>query len=219
MSKLKLDAALRKEYDSIASILYTKELVLDTNPFVVKSIGRNVIDLTWSGKNSTSNILFDEEKSCIELLESIRSERQYTFLTYDKSIIQAEYKIENDTVIKGRLLFLKLQNKVWRHDEILEYADDPNRLDDMLNEELGLPIMIRVDFDPRNHIDCHHPKAHCVFSNVKDCRIPMKSVLSLGQFVDFIFRQFYHVELPRFDMVKFDETITDSESKLIHINW
>lgn len=67
--------------------------------------------------------------------------------------------------------------------------------------------------------DCHHPKAHCVFSNVKDCRIPMKSVLSLGQFVDFIFRQFYHVELPEFDMVKFDETITQAESKMIHINW
>ena len=47
----------------------------------------------------------------------------------------------------------------------------------------------------------------------------MKSVLSLGQFVDFIFRQFYHVELPEFDMVKFDETITQAESKMIHINW
>ena len=44
-------------------------------------------------------------------------------------------------------------------------------------------------------------------------------VLSLGQFVDFIFRQFYHVELPEFDMVKFDETITQAESKMIHINW
>ena len=121
--------------------------------------------------------------------------------------------------MKGRLLFLKLQNKVWSHDEISEYADDTNKLDDMLNEDLGLPIMILVDFDPQNHVDCHHPKAHCVFSNVKDCRIPMKSVLSLGQFVDFIFRHFYHVKLPEFDMVKFDETITQAESKMIHINW
>lgn len=219
MPKLKLEATLRKEYEAVANILYTKGLVIDTNPFVVKSTAANVLDVTWSGKNAISNILFDEEKSCGELLETIRSERQYTFLTYDKSIIQAEYKIENDDIIKGRLLFLKLQNKVWSHDEILEYADDPNKLDDMLNEEVGLPIMIRIDFDPQNHIDCQHPKAHCVFSNVKDCRIPMKSVLSLGQFVDFIFRQFYHVELPKFDMVSFDETITDAESKMIHINW
>ena len=219
MPKLKLDAALRKEYDAVADILYAKGLVVDANPFVVKSTGANMFDVTWSGKNSTSNILFDEEKTGIELLEPIRSERQYTFLTYDKSIIQAEYKIENDNVVKGRLLFLKLQNKVWSHDEISEYADDPNKLDDMLNEELGLPIMIRIDFDPQNHVDCHHPKAHCVFSHVKDFRIPMKSVLSLGQFVDFIFRQFYHVELPEFDMVKFDETITQAESKMIHINW
>lgn len=169
MPKLKLDAALRKEYNVVADILYTKGLVLDANPFVVKSTGANSFDVTWSGKNSTSSILFDEEKSGIELLEPIRSDRQYTFLTYDKSIIQAEYKIDNDIVVKGRLLFLKLQNKVWSHDEISEYADDPNKLDDMLNEDLGLPIMIRVDFDPQNHVDCHHPKAHCVFSNVKDC--------------------------------------------------
>lgn len=44
--------------------------------------------------------------------------------------------------MKGRLLFLKLQNKVWSHDEISEYADDPNKLDDMLNEDLGLPIIL-----------------------------------------------------------------------------
>ena len=90
MPKLKLDAALRKEYDAVADILYAKGLVVDANPFVVKSTGANMFDVTWSGKNSTSNILFDEEKTGIELLEPIRSERQYTFLTYDKSIIQAE---------------------------------------------------------------------------------------------------------------------------------
>ena len=144
MPNLKLDATLRKEYDAVADILYTEGLVVDANPFVVKSTGTNTFDVTWSGKNSTSNILFDEEKSGIELLEPIRSERQYTFLCYDKSIIQAEYKIDNDIVVKGRLLFLKLQNKVWSHDEISEYADDPNKLDDMLNEELGLPIMILI---------------------------------------------------------------------------
>lgn len=219
MAKMKWDKTLRKEYDAVANILYTKGLVVDANPFVVKSTGANMFDITWSGKNSTSNILFDEEKSGIELLNSIRSERQYTFLTYDKSIIQAEYKIENDIVVKGRLLFLKLQSKIWNRDEISEYADDPNKLDDMLNEELGLPIMIRVDYDPQNHVDCHHPKAHFVFSNAKDCRIPMKAVLSLGQFVDFIFRQFYHIELPKVNLVNFEETITSAESKMVHINW
>lgn len=219
MRELKLETALRKEYDKIANILYAKGLVLDSNPFVTKSTFANALDMTWSGKNSTNSILFDEEKSCFELLETIRSARQYTFLTYDKSIIQAEYKIVSNTVIKGRLLFLKSQSKVWSLDEISEYAEDPNKLDDMLNEEMGLPIMIRIDFDPQNHIDCHHPKAHFVFSNVKDCRIPMRSILSLGQFVDFIFRQFYHVELPKFEMIKFEKTITNAESKMIHINW
>ena len=31
MPKLKLDAALRKEYDAVADILYTKGLVVDAN--------------------------------------------------------------------------------------------------------------------------------------------------------------------------------------------
>ena len=93
MPKLKLDAALRKEYNVVADILYTKGLVLDASPFVVKSTGANSFDVTWSGKNSTSSILFDEEKSGIELLEPIGSDRQYTFLTYDKRLFRQNIKL------------------------------------------------------------------------------------------------------------------------------
>ena len=56
MPKLKLDAALRKEYNAVADILYTKSLVVDANPFVVKTTGANMFEVTWYGKNSTSNI-------------------------------------------------------------------------------------------------------------------------------------------------------------------
>lgn len=44
MPKLKLDAALRKEYDAVADILYTKGLVVDANPLAI-SPGREYAKL------------------------------------------------------------------------------------------------------------------------------------------------------------------------------
>ena len=53
MPKLKLDAALRKEYDAVADILYTKGLVVDANPFVVKINRSKYVrcDLVWEKLN------------------------------------------------------------------------------------------------------------------------------------------------------------------------
>lgn len=213
-------SALSNEFNAVSKILYDNHLLLDSNPFIIKNYdGKQSYDLTWAGKNSANSILFDEEKSCLELLSVIRPERQYTFLLYDKSIIQVEYRIVDDEIIKGRLLFLKLQNKVWGFEELREYVHTPDLLDEILNEESGFPIMIRIDFDPLNHVECSHPKAHFVFSNVKDCRIPMKSIATLSQFVNFVFLQFYNKRINLPDKTTFASTITDAESQLFHINW
>ena len=169
--------------------------------------------------NEAYQVYIINAQKCINTFSAIRPERQYTFLLYDKSIMQIEYCIENEELIKGRLLFIKLQNKIWDITELQEYANNPEILDDILDEEIGFPIMIRVDFDPKNHIDCKHPKAHFVFSNIKDCRIPMKSVISLGQFVSFILEQVYNKKINALNKLTFPSTITDSESKMIHINW
>ena len=138
---------------------------------------------------------------------------------YDKSIIQVEYQIKEEEIIKARLLFIKLQNKVWSVEELQEYIDIPDILDEVLNEEVGFPIMIRIDFDPQNHVECEHPKAHFVFNNVKDCRIPMKSIISLSKFIDFLLKHFYNIQLDSFGNIEFSKTITDSEAKMVHINW
>ena len=211
---------LYREYANITKILFERQLLLDSNPFCQTNFhGKDSYDVTWSGKGTQSSILFDEEKSCLELLTAVRSARQYSLLLYDKSIIQAEYVIENENIVKGRLLFIKLQNKIWSRDEMEEYADDPDMLDEYLDEEIGLPTMIRIDYDPKNHVDCEHPQSHFVFNNLKDCRIPMKSVISLGQFLDFIFKQVYGMSIPQLQEISFDSTITEQEMKLMHINW
>ena len=220
MIKSKLFSMLTNEYEEVAKILYANHLLLDNNPFVVKNYnGKQNYDLTWSGKSSINSILFDENKSCFELLSAIRPARQYSFLMYDKSIIQVEYQIKEEEIIKARLLFIKLQNKVWSVEELQEYIDIPDILDEVLNEEVGFPIMIRIDFDPQNHVECEHPKAHFVFNNVKDCRIPMKSIISLSKFIDFLLKHFYNIQLDSFGNIEFSKTITDSEAKMVHINW
>lgn len=219
MKKSKIEAQLLKEYTVLSNILYQKQLILDANPFSSQQTGPEQLALTWSGKNASNSILFDNKKSCSELLDTIRPERQYTFLLYDKSIIQAEYQIKKDKIIKARLLFIKLQSKVWSFEELSEFADISNGIDEILSEDFGTPTIIRIDYDPENHIDGHHPASHCTLNNVKECRIPMKSIISLGQFVEFILKQFYNIELPYFEKASFDTTITKLESTMIHFDW
>lgn len=220
MIESRIFADMLSEFNIANKVLFEQKLIVDSNPFCISNYtDKQNYDISWSGKNPANTILFDEERSCIELLSAIRTERQYSFLLYDKSIIQAEYKVKDDEIIKGRLLFIKLQNKVWSMEEILEYADDPDLLDESLDEEIGFPTMIRIDFDPKNHTDCTHPKAHFVLSNIKDCRIPMKAVLSLGHFTYFILRQIYNFDIPELKRISFDPTITQKESSMIHINW
>lgn len=210
---------LTGEFSQICRVLYDRQLLIDSNPYTKNVTGKNSYQISWSGKSKANSILFDEEKNCQIILEMLRTNRQYSLLLYDKSILQAEYIIENGILIKARLLFIKLQNKIWELEEIKEFADVPDLLDESLNEEIGLPIMFRVDYDPLNHRNCDHPRAHFVISNLKDCRIPMKAPLSLGQFVNFIFKQVYNIEIPELTKVKFEDTITPEEQTMEHINW
>lgn len=219
MIKSKLFSELCEEYRDLCAALYSRQLLLDSIPYLQKQTSETSYTVTWSGRNSSNTILFDEGKSCSELISTLRTERQYSLLLYDKSIIQAEYIIEKEELKKARLIFIKLQNKVWSMEEIAEFSNDPDLLDDCLNEPTGLPIMFRLDYDPENHKDCEHPKAHFVFNNIRDCRIPLKAPMSLGQFTDFILQQVYHIKIQELPYICFNKTITDNEQCMVHINW
>ncbi len=198
-----------KEYHNIITFLIENNLIIDNIEFKEDSNS-----LTWSGKNNTiSNILYDKNINAQEVIETLRREKQYSILLKDKSIFQIEYKIENNMIIKQRMLYMKLSDEIEddNSEASTNFADS--------DEIGGIPLLIRVDYDIKNHKDVEHPAAHMTISNIEKCRIPIKSNMSFLQFVKFILMNVYGIIYNDKELIINEDTITDNEKMCIHINW
>lgn len=198
-----------KEYHNIIKFLIEKNMVIDNIEFRETN---NM--LTWSGKDNTiSNILYDKNISAEKIIETLRRGKQYSILLKDKSVFQIEYTIENNTIIKQRMLYMKLSK------EIIDDTSEESMNYDEEKEILEIPLLIRVDYDLKSHKDIEHPASHMTISNIEKCRIPIKSNMSFLQFVKFILMNVYGINYNDKELIINEETITDSEKKCIHINW
>ena len=197
--------------------LWERELIRDGKGVAEHILPGNLCEITFPEKTDASGLMYDKKISCSRLADELLSERQYTILLYDKSIIQAEFVIESNSIKKERFVFIKKHNKIWDPDEINEYdAND----EDWFSEEFGIPILLRVDYDPSEHRDCEHAASHLTLANHESCRIPMKQAITFSEFMRFILFHFYNVKLQKAEYrLNSPEDITESEKKMIHISW
>lgn len=197
--------------------LYSKNLVRDYRGISNNQIASDMYEISYSGKNTASSIVYDKHISSEEIIQTLLKELQYTVLLYDKSIIQAEYLIENEEIKKARLVFMKMHNRIWDQEEI----DESEILEqDWFAEEKGIPIVFRIDCDVKEHTECEHAVTHLTLSNHETCRIPMKNIPIFSEFVKFILFHFYDKKLDfRKSELEFDETITGLEKKMVHLYW
>ena len=198
--------------------LYSKNLVRDYKPASYRITAKDTHEISFSGKDkSICNIVYDEHIAGEDIMDKLLAGYQYSVLLYDKSIIQAEFLIEGNRIVKERLVFIKKHNKTWDADEIDLYeAFD----EDWFTEEYGIPIVIRIDYDPREHKDGEHPSSHLTLSNHESCRIPMKEAVTFSEFVRFILFHFYDKKLNKASFrLSGPEDITELEKKMIHVNW
>lgn len=205
---------MRKTIDE----LYLKSLVRDCRPASCKETAKDTYEISFSGKDrNVCNIVYDEHISGEEIMEQLLKGYQYTILLYDKSIIQAEFIIKDEKIIKERLVFMKRHNKIWNIDEIYECEELEQ---DWFSEEKGIPIVFRIDYAPDDHIDGDHSATHLTLSNHQSCRVPIKGIVTFSEFVRFILLHFYDIKMDlkqcRSDM---DDTITQLEKQMVHINW
>ena len=90
-------------------------------------------------------------------------------------------------------------------------------------EYLRLRSPIRFDYDPAA-ASLEHPASHITL-NHQDCRIPVCAPLTLGQFVEFIFRRFYsrlwakHDFLADADPQPWRREIVGEHEQSLHLNW
>lgn len=208
------------DFDRTISKLWEIELLLESTGQSVNKTGCNNYEISWSGKNTKNCIVYDSNILASQLIMRLVENRQYTVLLYDKSIIQAEYIIENNMVIKQRLVFMKKHNKIWDKNEIAEYEEKQDiPEEDWFEEDLGIPIIIRIDYDPNNHIECEHPCSHFTISNNECCRIPIQGIITFSEFVRFIIKNFYGINLNLTPNKNLEETITIKEKEMIYLAW
>lgn len=213
----KLSKAVYKDINTTIAELSNLNFLRDAKGIAQYTAPGNVFELTFDGKNDFNNIMYDTRASCEHLMNTLLKYKQYSVLLYDKSIIQADFRFRGDTIIKERLIFIKKHNKIWSPNEIQQLDDED---EDWFSENFGIPILIRIDYDPENHEDGIHPASHFTFANHDSCRIPMKEALTFSEFVRFILLHFYNVELNKTEFrLNGSESISEREKRMIHMNW
>lgn len=197
--------------------LYKKSLIRDYRGESQNRLGTNEYEITYSGKDSSiSSIVYDKHKACEQIMDHLLNGLQYNLILYDKSIIQAEFKILGEQIVKERLVFMKKHNRKWGIDEIDTYES----LDqDWFSDEEGIPIVIRIDYAPEDKKIGDHSATHMTLSNHQCCRIPMRGIVSFSEFMRFILLHFYDIELELKDNIIDSTTIEEIERKMMHINW
>ncbi len=206
-----------KDIQATFSELWEKGLVRDTQGPSEKKCGANAYEISFPEKGDANCIMFDKHVSADTVINRLLAELQYTVLMYDKAIIQAEFCVENGEISKERLVFLKKHNRILDKMEI-EAADEMD--EDWFSNDESIATILRIDYDPLNHVECEHPAAHLTLSNNESCRIPIQDAVTFSEFIRFILKHFYGINLEKkpFWLDK-ESTITDMERKMIHVGW
>lgn len=207
---------LRNDIDKTVHFLRKDHLLRDECTIITRNLDKNCTELTFSHKNDSSKILYDNNISYYEMIDRLLKSQQYYILLYDKSIIQIEFIISKNKIIKAKYLFLKKHNKNWTIDEI-KNAESKDL--DWFAENSGFPILFRIDFDLNEKKEIIHPACHITFSNHKHCRIALKDVISFSQFINFILFHFYGIHECYEEIKIHQETLSAKEKNIIHFDW
>lgn len=217
MSKSKIGDIISRDIRVTTQKLREDGLIRDWQHVTEKRKKGGELAISFSTKNEHNKVMFDENLTVSELMKELLIHKQYTLLLYDKSIMQAEYCIRRESIMRERLVFIKKHNKIWNRDVIYQADEDDN--DDWFNKDKGVPIIVRIDCDAEEARE-RHPYVHMTISNHKSCRIPMKRVVFFSEFVMFIMRHFYDYDLKTSRISEqIETTLTPEEIQAFHLNW
>lgn len=185
-------------------------------------------EILWQGFTNISFVLKNQKYEV--LYNECLKERAFNFVLLDGAIIQMMYKFDRNNLISHRLAFLPNPNIEKYQDNPEEYEERyyGNRLfvDIAENDIVVSPFRFDFDNDTGKFIEYDHPYSHLTIGNYRNCRIPISSPLSPNRFIQFILRNFYFDKYKDvfsnndFECsLKFDNTITNKERKLLHLNF
>ena len=83
--------------------LHSKELIRDDRQYSQKSIQGGVYEISFPGKNESRSIVYDKHITTPQMIDTLLEGKQYNILFYDKGLIQAEFKVKGNEIIKAKM--------------------------------------------------------------------------------------------------------------------
>ena len=205
-----------KNYNNIIVKLDKKGLILKYNALSQKV--DNGCKLEYCTKNDYSRVLYDSSINAIDLYDTLLTHDQFNIEFIDGSILLFQCLINEDMIIKQRIIFIKPFLSVCNENNEYDDGWEAYQNADGSSNMLSFPLIIRVDYN-HNEDKSDHPLSHLTLSNIENCRIPIVSNISFGRFVEFILNQIFNVYNIEIKKLNFTKSIRDSETQMIHLNW
>ena len=214
----------RSEIEKLTTNLLITGLAIDSNPSVIEFPSKNLRTVTWARCMPSTDVVF----ATVDEYQWLVQNRQFNSILLDGSLLQISYTFRRNDLIEHRLCFypcpVHLEPEEWKlYQEaglgLLEIFEDLS-LEEFQNH-LRLQSPVRFDFDLDSAME-DHPASHLHLLR-EDCRIPVFAPLSIGRFIQFVFRHFYpeqwksHGFLREWSHEKFNTTLTDKQRKQLHL--
>ena len=187
---------------------------------------RNGTSLMWVGSQDAP--LMVKNPSTIDCYLSLIEMRNYSYLMNDGGAIQIGFKYRGRSVEGHRLLYHPCPFLVTK-EEAGEFGRGPvefinGRFMDNVKDNLLLRSPIRFDYAPDEATESH-PASHLTLDG-PGCRIPVRSPLQFGTFIEFVLCNFYldawrHRVVDRLRYLRHDdeECLSDQDRRRIHLSW
>ena len=207
---------------NLLDLLQLSEVALLTTTVTPYGPNRNK-RITWAQNSYDANALFRNRSATVSEYWEWLESGNYSAVLFDGSILQISYDFRFAELTGHRLLYFPCPFDVARElgaDIPVLQVLEPLVLDRLDGIRLRAPI--RFDYDRRSARP-GHPASHMTFQ-WSHVRVPVMSPLSLGHFVEFVFRNFYpdiwdiHKFLRDYRPMENPRTITTAERTSLHVN-
>lgn len=217
-----------RQINRFLDTLQAAELAIYTRGAVVRESTGEYARVTWPrGPRATVGDLFLGDFYSVDTYCNWLESQELSAILFDGSILQLTFDFLGRDLAGHRLAYIPCPFVV--DDDIQLLLQEEPVLDVILllraegERFLRMRAPIRFDYDPDAGTD-EHPASHLTM-NHSECRVPAHGPLSLGHFVDFVFRHFYPDEWREYDFLReqpkdeFTACLRPGHETQLHIAW
>ncbi|WP_448125761.1 DUF2290 domain-containing protein [Pseudomonas veronii] len=163
-------------------------LIIDSRNHQAYQKSNGLVEVTWG---NDGYVLKENDFSTLSEYCSLVESRQYSMLLADGSFFQISYGLRRREIVRHRLCWypspVKFSEELMDSGGIIDEVLERMAKGDTSFFQSRSPL--RFDYSPDDASEMH-PEVHLHIGH-EDCRIPVKSALSLRSFMVFVVENFY----------------------------